>query len=234
MGDLFATFNPQTEVFFIFQGNWVAAISVIFLLPQGYWLAGRQTSRFFSFTSGLVVLELQAIFGGLIVPGRLLIFVGLFRFIILTNFLGLIPYIFTRSRHLSFTLSLALPLWLGRMVYRIRLQFNHNIAHLVPTGTPGVLMPVIVLIETVRSIIRPGTLAVRLAANIVAGHLLLVLLGRQGAALTRVALAGLIVRLCALLTLECAVACIQAYVFTILRSLYINEHRSLILRKRGG
>ena len=234
MGDLFATFNPQTEVFFIFQGNWVAAISVIFLLPQGYWLAGRQTSRFFSSTSGLIVLELQAIFGGLIVPGRLLIFVGLFRFIILTNFLGLIPYIFTRSRHLSFTLSLALPLWLGRMVYRIRLQFNHNIAHLVPTGTPGVLMPVIVLIETVRSIIRPGTLAVRLAANIVAGHLLLVLLGRQGAALTGAALAGLIVRLCALLTLECAVACIQAYVFTILRSLYINEHRSLILRKRGS
>lgn len=106
-------------------------------------------------------------------------------------------------------------------------------AHLVPVGTPGALMPVIVLIETVRSIIRPGTLAVRLAANMVAGHLLLVLLGSQGANLGGLILVGLMVGLVALLTLECAVACIQAYVFTILRSLYINEHSSLTLAKIG-
>lgn len=60
--------------------------------------------------SKLVVLELQAIFGRLAVPGSFLIFISLFSFIIMTNFLGLIPYVFTRSRHLSFTLALALPL----------------------------------------------------------------------------------------------------------------------------
>ncbi len=233
MGDLFASFNPQTEVIFSFPGNWLSALSILLFLPQGYWLIGRQVTRFFSIVSKLVVLELQAIFGALAVPGSFLIFICLFSFIIITNFLGLIPYVFTSSRHLRFTLALALPLWLGRIVYRIGLQFNINMAHLVPVGTPGALMPVIVLIETVRSIIRPGTLAVRLAANMVAGHLLLVLLGSQGANLGGLILVGLMVGLVALLTLECAVACIQAYVFTILRSLYINEHSSLTIAKIG-
>ena len=194
---------------------------------------GSQVTRFFNLVSKLVLLELQAIFGSLAAPGSFLIFISLFSFIIMTNFLGLIPYVFTSSSHLSFTLALALPLWLGRIVYRIRLQFNMNMAHLVPVGTPGALMPIMVLIETVRSIIRPGTLAVRLAANIVAGHLLLVLLGSQGANLRGLLLLGLIVALVALLTLECAVACIQAYVFTILSSLYINEHSSLSIMKIG-
>jgi len=233
MGDLFASFNPQTEVVLCFPGNWLAALSILLFLPQGYWLMGSQVTRFFNLVSKLVLLELQAIFGSLAAPGSFLIFISLFSFIIMTNFLGLIPYVFTSSSHLSFTLALALPLWLGRIVYRIRLQFNINMAHLVPVGTPGALMPIMVLIETVRSIIRPGTLAVRLAANIVAGHLLLVLLGSQGANLRGLLLLGLIVALVALLTLECAVACIQAYVFTILSSLYINEHSSLSIMKIG-
>ena len=90
-------------------------------------------------------------------------------------------------------------------------------------GTPTPLIPVIVMIETVRSIIRPLTLAVRLAANIIAGHLLLALLGGQGRPNIRRTLSLLIVALVLLLTLECAVACIQSYVFTILRSLYLRE-----------
>lgn len=84
-------------------------------------------------------------------------------------------------------------------------------------------MPVMVLIESIRSVIRPGTLAVRLAANIVAGHLLLTLLGGQAFGLSLTILICLIVGLVLLLILECAVACIQAYVFTILRSLYLSE-----------
>lgn len=143
------------------------------------------------------------------------------------------PYVFTSSRHLSFTLRLALPLWLGKIILRVVKQLNYNLAHLVPEGTPGALMPVMVIIETVRLVIRPGTLAVRLAANMVAGHLLLVLLGGQGAALGGVTLMCLIVGLILLVTLECAVACIQAYVFTILRSLYLREHRSLRISKIG-
>jgi len=80
-----------------------------------------------------------------------------------------------------------------------------------------------VIIETVRSLIRPLTLAVRLAANIIAGHLLLALLGGQGSTNINISMCLLIVALVLLLVLECAVACIQSYVFTILSSLYLNE-----------
>merc|ERR1711982_260276 len=93
--------------------------------------------------------------------------------------MGLVPYVFTRSSHLVFRLALALPLWLGNILWSTIHQFNRIIAHLVPTGTPGVLMPAMVVIESVRMVIRPLTLAVRLAANIVAGHLLLSLMGSQ-------------------------------------------------------
>lgn len=93
----------------------------------------------------------------------------------------------------------------------------------MPVGTPRFLIPIIVIIETVRNIIRPLTLSIRLAANIVAGHLLLTLLGSQGPILRVSNLIFLIIGLFMLLLLEVAVACIQSYVFTILRSLYLNE-----------
>merc|ERR1712123_437701 len=109
------------------------------------------------------------------------------------------------------------------MLISIVYQYNNLLAHLVPTGTPRFLMPVIVLIETVSNIIRPATLAIRLAVNIVAGHLLLTLLGSQGPNLAFVGLIGLVIALILLLLLEVAVACIQSYVFTILSSLYLGE-----------
>ena len=110
-------------------------------------------------------------------------------------------------------------------------QYNSLFAHLVPRGTPVALIPVIVIIETVRNVIRPGTLSIRLAANIVAGHLLLTLLGSQGLSRRGVVIFGLIISLILLLCLELAVACIQAYVFTILRSLYLNELRTVSFNK---
>jgi F-type H+-transporting ATPase subunit a len=96
-------------------------------------------------------------------------------------------------------------------------------AHLVPQGTPSVLIPFIVLIETISNVIRPGTLAVRLSANIIAGHLLLTLLGNTGNSLSYIIVTILIFAQLLLLTLESAVAIIQAYVFTILRTLYSRE-----------
>merc|ERR1719371_117484 len=145
--------------------------------------------------------------------------------------MGLAPYIFTRSSHISFTLTLAMPILIGRIVFSIKNQYNRLFAHLVPSGTPVALIPVIVIIETVRNVIRPGTLSIRLAANIVAGHLLLTLLGSQGPAPRGLVIIGLIVSLILLLCLELAVACIQAYVFTILRSLYLNELRTVSFNK---
>ena len=85
-------------------------------------------------------------------------------------------------------------------------------------------MPFIVLIETISNIIRPGTLAVRLAANIIAGHLLLTLLGNTGPSITSSFLLSILIfSQILLLTLESAVAIIQSYVFAVLRTLYTRE-----------
>jgi len=93
----------------------------------------------------------------------------------------------------------------------------------VPQGTPAVLIPFIVCIETIRNIIRPGTLAVRLTANIIAGHLLLTLLGNTGPSISYLLVTFLLIAQIALLILESAVAIIQSYVFAVLRTLYSRE-----------
>jgi F-type H+-transporting ATPase subunit a len=80
-----------------------------------------------------------------------------------------------------------------------------------------------VIIETIRNVIRPGTLAVRLSANIIAGHLLLTLLGNTGNSLSTILISLLIFTQLLLLILESAVAIIQSYVFTILSTLYSRE-----------
>jgi len=100
---------------------------------------------------------------------------------------------------------------------------KHMFAHLVPQRTPGALIPFIVLIESIRNFIRPLTLAVRLMANIVAGHLLITLLGNQTAVASGVILGTLILTQIILLTLESAVAIIQSYVFAVLSTLYARE-----------
>ena len=224
MGNLFSSFDPNSRIFTVkISYNWIAALGGLFIIPQRYWLIRNQVTSRIKIIVKLLLAELTAVFGGFIVPGTSLIFLTYFFFIISSNFMGLFPYIFTPTRHLVFTLSLSLPLWLGSIIWAILFQFNNVMAHLVPLGTPAPLMSIIVLIETIRSIIRPATLAVRLAANIIAGHLLLALLGGQGRLSLSRANRLLAVALVLLIMLERAVACIQSYVFTILRSLYLNE-----------
>merc|ERR1711915_146793 len=194
--------------------NWISTLGVLLIIPQGYWLTSSQFQLTLKNMLIYINSKLGALFGPRALPGTLGVFCLLFIFTLFTNFLGLFPYVFTRSRHLSITLSLGLPLWLGAILWSIIFQLTNFISHLVPTGTPGPLIPFMVLIETVRNIIR-------LAANMVAGHLLLTLLGSQGA--LRSLLIILIPSQCLLLPLEVGVACIQAYVFTVLRSLYLSE-----------
>lgn len=224
MTNLFSSFDPTVRVISIrLRLNWAAALIATLGIPQSYWLLNSQLRKTFINITSFLKNELGAIFGEGELPGVSFLFVRIFLFILFSNFMGLVPYIFTRTSHLSITLVLALPLWLGRMVWSIVFQYNSLLAHLVPTGTPTLLIPVMVIIETVRSIIRPITLSIRLAANMVAGHLLLTLLGSQGPNLAGLILSLLFVGLILLLLLEVAVACIQSYVFTILSSLYLNE-----------
>jgi len=109
------------------------------------------------------------------------------------------------------------------IIYRVINYFNDTCSHLTPQGTPFILIPFMVLIETIRLIIRPITLAIRLTANIIAGHLLISLIGSSGQSLRIIALSIILRVQIFLIILEIAVAFIQSYVFTILRTLYRSE-----------
>jgi len=232
MTNLFSSFDPMVNIIgFNIRLNWISRIIPILVLPQAYWITSSQIIKSIENIINYLHGELAAVFGLVALPGTIFTFLRFFFFIFFCNLIGLAPYIFTRSSHISFTLTLALPIWLGRILFSMKNQYNRLFAHLVPTGTPGALIPVIVIIETVSNVIRPGTLSIRLAANIVAGHLLLTLLGSQGPNAQGIVLLVLMGRLILLLCLELAVACIQAYVFTILRSLYLNELRTVSFNK---
>lgn len=228
MNNLFSIFDPQAATFGL-PINWLSVFLALTLIPQRFWLVANRYRRAFSSVLGFLHTEFSAILGPSSNPGVIWVTVSLLIFIMFNNFLGLLPYVFTSSRHLRFTLALALPLWLGHVLVSWVKQPIPILAHLVPLGTPYPLMPFIVVIELIRRVIRPGTLAVRLAANIVAGHLLLTLMGSLAPSVGASILAGILVGLVLLITLECAVALIQSYVFRILITLYIEEVRSKTL-----
>ena len=221
IANLFSIFDPSATL--SLPINWVAIFVGLFILPWTFWVRRNRSRKLLSLITSQLHREFKTLVGPASSQGHTLIFISLFLFILFNNLIGLAPYVFTASRHLAMTLALAFPLWLSFILYGWLNHTLHILAHLVPLGTPGVLMPFIVLIETVRNVIRPGTLAVRLAANMIAGHLLLVLLGNQGPSITFSLLRILLVTQILLLALERAVAVIQSYVFAVLATLYSRE-----------
>lgn len=148
-------------------------------------------------------------------------------FLISLNILGLLPYTFTPTTQLSLNMGLAVPLWLATVLIGMRNQPTISLGHLLPEGTPTPLIPVLIIIETISLFIRPIALGVRLTANLTAGHLLIQLIA------TAVFVLGPIMPTVSILTaillfllslLEVAVAMIQAYVFVLLLSLYLQEN----------
>nr|YP_009335910.1 ATP synthase F0 subunit 6 [Acipenser brevirostrum]APD80443.1 ATP synthase F0 subunit 6 [Acipenser brevirostrum]APD80456.1 ATP synthase F0 subunit 6 [Acipenser brevirostrum]APD80469.1 ATP synthase F0 subunit 6 [Acipenser brevirostrum]APD80482.1 ATP synthase F0 subunit 6 [Acipenser brevirostrum]APD80495.1 ATP synthase F0 subunit 6 [Acipenser brevirostrum] len=152
---------------------------------------------------------------------------ALMLLLITLNLLGLLPYTFTPTTQLSLNMGLAVPLWLATVIIGMRNQPTAALGHLLPEGTPIPLIPVLIIIETISLFIRPLALGVRLTANLTAGHLLIQLIATAAFVLLPMmpAVAILTSTVLFLLTLlEVAVAMIQAYVFVLLLSLYLQEN----------
>nr|YP_001568976.1 ATP synthase F0 subunit 6 [Salmo trutta trutta]YP_009026994.1 ATP synthase F0 subunit 6 [Salmo trutta]YP_009473497.1 ATP synthase F0 subunit 6 [Salmo ischchan]YP_010875756.1 ATP synthase F0 subunit 6 [Salmo pallaryi]ALL96627.1 ATP synthase F0 subunit 6 [Salmo trutta fario]AVK94007.1 ATP synthase F0 subunit 6 [Salmo ischchan gegarkuni]ADN83767.1 ATPase 6 [Salmo trutta]AFC17549.1 ATP synthase F0 subunit 6 [Salmo trutta]ARW73486.1 ATP synthase F0 subunit 6 [Salmo trutta fario] len=152
---------------------------------------------------------------------------SLMLFLITLNMLGLLPYTFTPTTQLSLNMGLAVPLWLATVIIGMRNQPTAALGHLLPEGTPVPLIPVLIIIETISLFIRPLALGVRLTANLTAGHLLIQLIATAAFVLlpmmpTVAILTSIVLFLLTLL--EIAVAMIQAYVFVLLLSLYLQEN----------
>merc|ERR1711993_110879 len=155
--------------------NWVAVFRIIVFIPSPFYFDLSKFKKLFFLIAQYLNNEFNSSIGSLKTPGLSHFIIS----IVFSNFIGLFPYTFTATSHLSITIALSLPIWLGYIIFSSLKNINFFLSHLVPLGTPYPLIPFMVLIEIIRRIIRPITLSVRLAANIIAGHLLIVLLRGQ-------------------------------------------------------
>lgn len=154
---------------------------------------------------------------------------SLFMFILVANLLGMFPYFFTVTSHIIVTFALAI-LVIGTVVIYGFMKHGLGFLNLfVPSGVPGLLLPLVVAIEVISFLSRPISLSVRLFANMLAGHITLKVfagfvtsLGALGALGIGGAILPLIMTV-ALTGLEFLVACLQAYVFAVLTCMYLND-----------
>jgi len=147
---------------------------------------------------------------------------SLFMFILFGNVLGLIPYGFTFTSHIIVTFALAALVFIGVTIIGIVRHGFHFLSLFVPHGVPKVLLLLLVPIELLSYFIRPFTLSIRLFANMLAGHTMLAIFGGFVAAIGLLGIIPLGVDVL-LIFLELLVAVLQAYVFTILTCLYLND-----------
>jgi len=148
---------------------------------------------------------------------------SLFMFILFANLIGLVPYTFTFTSHIIVTFALAITVFLGVTVIGIIRHGLRFFTLFLPSGVPMVMAPLLVPIEIVSYLSRPVSLSIRLFANMMAGHTMMKVF------------AGFVVPLgilggwaplsvdVALTVFELLVAVLQAYVFTILTCLYLND-----------
>lgn len=220
--NIFRIFDPSSSS--TYSINWSRSIIILVIFPFQFWLIPSRYLILWKLPLNSIFKEFNILIN--YSYSNLIIFLTLFSLIIINNLIGLFPYIFTSSRHIRFCLSFSISIWFAIIIYGWINFTNDIFIHLIPLGTPSLLIPFIVLIETISLIIRPITLSIRLTANIIAGHLLLSLLGSSGPIINnylRFIIILIIIGQLLLIILEIAVAFIQAYVYSILSSLYSRE-----------
>ncbi|MEL0013450.1 MAG: F0F1 ATP synthase subunit A, partial [Alphaproteobacteria bacterium] len=145
-----------------------------------------------------------------------------FAFVLTGNLLGMIPYSFTFTSHIIVTFAMAIVIFIAVTVLGFVKHGMHFFTFFVPPGTPLVMYPLMIPIEILSYLSRPISLAVRLFANMMAGHILLKVIAGFVAAMGVFGILPLAL-VVALTGLELIIAFLQAYVFTILTCLYIND-----------
>nr|ALO64424.1 ATP synthase F0 subunit 6 [Nomada flavoguttata] len=221
MMSLFESFDPMVNM--TFSLNWLMMFIPMLLCMYMYWLIPSRINMLFIKMVNLLFKEFKLI-SSKKYESNILIFMSLFFYIMLLNLLSLMPYIFTITSQMSFNLSLSLSLWFSFIMYSLYKMPKNFFIHLVPLNTPFMLMHFMVLIELISNFIRPWTLSIRLTANLIAGHLLLILLGSFMNNFIMI-IPLMIIPQNLLLILEISMSLIQAYVFSILSILYFSESK---------
>ncbi len=219
---IFSIFDPSSSII-LSNINWLVLSIPLFLISSSFWLIRNYLFKSNNLISISINKELEP---NIIINSHFVVslFFPIFFIVILNNSIGIFPFIFTSTSHILITLSLALPLWISFIIYGWIKNTKNILSHLIPRGTPFNLIIFIVLIELIRRIIRPLTLAVRLMANITAGHLIMSLI-RSQITFFNSSLVLIFIGQTTLIILEIAVSLIQAYVFTILLTIYTLESK---------
>lgn len=154
---------------------------------------------------------------------------SLHLFLLFSNLIGMIPYSFTITSHIVFTFSLALAIFIGINIIGLKSHGINFFTLFLPRGVPLIIVPLIVTIEFLSYIVKVFTLSIRLFANMTSGHTLLKIIASfswtmltSGGLLAIFHLIPLIL-LFGLIGLELAIAILQAYVFTLLTCIYLND-----------
>ena len=154
---------------------------------------------------------------------------SLFMFVLVANLLGMVPYFFTITSHIIVTFCLAMLVILTVVIYGIYKHGFHFFGLFVPSGVPAALVPLVTMIEIISFLSRPISLSVRLFANMLAGHITLKVFAGFVVTLSAAGVAGMagavlpLAMAVALTALQFLVAFLQAYVFTVLTCMYLND-----------
>nr|QXT60031.1 ATP synthase membrane subunit 6 [Pemphigus sp. Calphy110] len=216
MMNLFNIFDPSTTILNL-NLNWMSTLLILMLMPNMMWIMPNRIKILMNNIYMMLNKEMMTLYKTKMTKSPSFMFISLFMFIFINNFMSLFPYIFSSSSHMIFSLTLALPFWLFFIIMSTYKNTKNMIAHLIPLNTPIYLAPLMTLIETMSIFIRPLSLAIRLTANLIAGHLLMTLLNFNS-----MMILILMIQMF-MMMFELCVALIQSYVFSILSSLYSSE-----------
>nr|YP_011014801.1 ATP synthase F0 subunit 6 [Eusudasina nantouensis]WQB38482.1 ATP synthase F0 subunit 6 [Eusudasina nantouensis] len=210
---LFSSFDPTSS---LMNMNWTMLTMTTIIMPMNFWMKKSRWNKMKEKMEMLINKEMK---NNTKHNEMMILSTSLFTIILTMNLMGLMPYSFTPTSHMCISMTMALPMWMMLMIYGWTKFNNQMFLHTLPMGTPSMIMPMMIIIETTGNLIRPISLSVRLTANMIAGHLLMTLLGNMNESLMIITLPIQIM----LMMFETAISIIQAYVFSTLITLYSSE-----------
>nr|YP_009733499.1 ATP synthase F0 subunit 6 [Iassus dorsalis]QHV34337.1 ATP synthase F0 subunit 6 [Iassus dorsalis] len=210
MNNLFSTFDPCTGMLSL---NWMSSIIFLIMIPNKFWKMNNTYTMLMKKMSEMMNKEINMNTEYKTI--NMMMF-SLMMFILINNMMGLLPYTFTSSAQIVFSMALSFPMWVSFMMFGWTKKTKTMLANLLPKNTPTALMPFMILIEFTSNLIRPSSLAIRLSANMIAGHILFSLMGNNSMYM-------MMIIMLIMMMFELAVSLIQSYVFMTLMTLYSSE-----------
>nr|QIZ12558.1 ATP synthase F0 subunit 6 [Tonicia forbesii] len=226
--DIFSSFDEQNfTIFSNLHLIWLVGAFPIYFIQSSYWSSTSRWNVLVNKPKSFMINQATRT-AGKNLGGFNNVIVSIFMTLIVMNLLGLSPYVFSATSHLVFAISFGLPFWLALIISGLLFNFKAVLAHFLPSGAPAVLNPFLVLVETVSISVRPITLSIRLTANMSAGHIILGLIGAYLSS-GMFSYSFIIIMLLIFIEIfyfmfEVGVSLIQAYIFSLLITLYSEDH----------